>query len=166
METGVSNWKDVVEIIVWLVGAGSLALAAYSYYLSRKQLSFAVIVSCTERFQKIMPNLKSPDDKIRKNAIKQYVDLCHEELFYFKHGYLHDEIIQEWIDGMIFYLPHFKDGENVNRDECCLKELADGDFLHDYQRIRQSFAVTREYDLLNSNDRRELVEIVKSSLRN
>ena len=66
-----------------------------------------------------MPKLKSQDKNERQEAIKQYIDLCNEELFYFKHGYLPEEIVNEWLDGMIYYLPHFDGEKNVNNDECC-----------------------------------------------
>jgi hypothetical protein len=35
------------------------------------------------------------------------VDLCNEELFYFVEGYLPQEVIREWLTGMVLYLPHY-----------------------------------------------------------
>jgi len=165
METGINSLKDILQLIIGLVGAGSLAVAAYSYYLSKKQLNFAVIINCTERFQKIFPQLKSEDEDEKLKAVKLYVDLCNEELFYFKHKYLPDEIVDEWIDGMIYYLPHFKDGENVNEDENYLKEIVEKSFLHDYPRIRESFTVSKKFNLAEGEERKELVEIIKANLK-
>ena len=72
METGINNLKDLFQIIIWLIGAGSLAVAAYSYYLSKKQLNFAVIIKCTERFQNILPQLESEDENERRKGIVEY----------------------------------------------------------------------------------------------
>lgn len=168
METGINNLKDFLEIFVWLVGAGSVIYASYSYKTSQKQLNFAVIVSCTERFQKIMPQLKSEDTKEKQRAIKAYVDLCNEELFYFKHKYLPEEIVEEWLDGMIYYLPHFKNGRNVNDSEHCLKEV-DAKMLGEYPQIKKAFEIDsdfnyEEFSFNDSQQRKKLTENIKSNL--
>jgi hypothetical protein len=165
METGINNLKDLIEVIVWIVGASSLAFAAYTYYLSKKQLNFAVIISCTERFQIIMAQLKSTNDEERKRAVKQYVDLCHEELFYFRHNYLPDEIIDEWLDGMLYYLPHFVKGNNENRNPDYLKEINDLNLSEEYPKLEEVLRVNQPYDVTKPEQRKELVRIVKSNLR-
>lgn len=169
MELGINNLKDLIEIVVWLVGAISLIYAAYSYKTSQKQLNFAVIISCTERFQKIMPQLKSEDNEERQRAVKAYIDLCNEELFYFKHDYLPKEIIGEWLDGMIYYLPHFKNGKNVNNSEHCLKEI-DSEIIKEYPQIREVFEIgsnfeNEKFDFDELQHRERLVEIVKANLK-
>lgn len=168
METGISNLKDILELIIGFVGAGSLAYASYGYYLSKKQLNFAVIINCTERFQKIYPQLESEDKNERVKAAKLYIDLCNEELFYFKQKYLPEEIIVEWIDGMLHYLPHFKEGRNIN--ENALKEIEEYDLLREYPRLKNAFKINKNFnresfDLKNQNDRNELVAIVRKNLR-
>ena len=170
METGINNLKDLLEILVWLVGAFSLIYAAHSYKTSQKQLNFAVIVSCTERFQKTMPQLKSKYTVERERAIKAYVDLCNEELFYFRHNYLPKEIIEEWLDGMIYYLPHFKNGINVNNSEHCLKEI-DSKMLEEYPQIKEAFEIDNDFEyenfnFKNSQQRRKLVENIRYNLTN
>lgn len=170
MQTGMNNLKDFLDIFVWLVGAGSLIYAANSYKTSQKQLNFAVIISCTERFQKIMPQLKSTYTDERERAIKAYVDLCNEELFYFKHDYLPKEIIGEWLDGMIYYLPYFKNGINVNNSEHCLAEI-DDEMLEEYPQIKEAFEISGdfnkdEFNLKDMQQRKKLVENIKSNLKN
>jgi hypothetical protein len=165
MKTGIENLKDLIEVIVWIVGAASLAFAAYTYRLTKNQFNFAVITSCTERFQRIMAELKSSNGDQRLRAIKQYIDLCNEELFYFKNNYLPQEVIDEWIDGMVFYLPHFLEGENVNQSSDYLSEIIQSNLLEDYPRIRQAFIVTKKYDLANEDERAELVRTVKRNLK-
>lgn len=165
METGIDNLKDLIEVVVWIISAGSLAFAAYTYHLSKKQFNFAVITSCTDRFQKIMGQLKSEDEGERLRATKQYVDLCNEELFYFKNRYLPDEVIDEWIEGMIYYLPHLEDGKNVNQGSDHLVEIIEKNLLEDYPRIRNAFIVDRKYNLSDESDRRDLVRSVKRRLK-
>lgn len=171
METGVNNLKDFLEILVWLVGAGSLIYAAHSYKTSQKQLNFAVIVSCTERFQKIMPQLKSENAGERQCAIKAYIDLCNEELFYFKHKYLPEEIVEEWIDGMVYYLPQFEgkfDAEELEQETKNNQELpeqiAEQKLLAEYPRIKEAFTVGRYYDVSKKSERMELINRIKLNL--
>lgn len=94
----------------------SILYSLRSVQLSRKQLNFAAIISCTEPFQTIISELKSSNTSVEMGAVKRYVDLCNEELFYFKHNYLPNEIVDEWLEGMIYYLPHLtEDGQNLKK---------------------------------------------------
>lgn len=170
METGINNLKDLLEILVWLIGAFSLIYAAHSYKTSQKQLNFAVIVSCTERFQKIMPQLKSENASERQHAIKAYIDLCNEEMFYFKHKYLPDEIVEEWLDGMIYYLPHFKNGQIIDNSKHYLTEI-NAEMLEEYPQIKKAFEIDsnfeyESFDFEDSQQRKNLVENIKSNLKN
>lgn len=169
METGINNLKDLLEILVWLVGASSLIYAAYSYKASQKQLNFAVIVSCTERFQKIMPLLKSEDADERQRAVKAYIDLCNEELFYFKHNYLPEEIVEEWLEGMIYYLPRFRNGKIIDSSNHHLTEI-NNKTLEEYPQIRNAFEIRNEFeyesfDYEEQSHRKILIENIKSNLK-
>ena len=169
METGIDSLKDLLEILVWLIGASSLIYAAYSYKTSQKQLNFAVIVSCTERFQKIMPQLRSADVVERQRAIKAYIDLCNEELFYFKHKYLPKEIVEEWLDGMIYYLPPIKNEKIVSSANHYLKEI-DDEMLEEYPQLRKAFEIESDFECENfdykdSQQRKNLVENIKINLK-
>ncbi len=113
MTTGLTSLKDVLESLAYvaqIVGVVVLLYVAYSYLLQRKQLNFDVMTSCTARFQDILPLLRSEVQEERDKGEEQYVDLCNEQLFYFANGYLPPEVIEEWLDGMVLYLPHY-DGE-------------------------------------------------------
>jgi hypothetical protein len=165
MDTGMKSVKDWIEVIAWIIGAGSLAFTAYTYYLNKKQLSFSVIISCTERFQAIMATLKSSAGEGRLSAIKQYVDLCNEELFYFKNKYLPDEVVDEWLDGMVYYLPHFNGNEDVNQNPDCLKEISKENLLADYPRVKDAFTVNAVYKVESKSERRRLIERIKKNLK-
>ncbi len=151
MESGFNTVKDYLEVIIWLAGSGALVYAASTYRLNKNQFSFAVMTSCIDRFQKVMAQLKSTDEDLRSEALQRYVDLCNEELFYFKNNYLPEEVVNEWIEGMIFYLPHFDEsGNNLNHDPIA-DEIVEKDLLKDYPRIRKALSVREPYPL-NTED--------------
>jgi hypothetical protein len=143
----------------------SILYSLRSVQLSRKQLNFAAIISCTERFQAIMPELQSDDTAVKVRATKRYIDLCNEELFYFKHNYLPNEIVDEWLEGMIYYLPHLtEDGQNLNEDDSCLCQIHIENLLGDYPRLKDAFTVSRKYNLGQKSDREALVTSVRRKL--
>jgi len=164
MELGIKTFKDLIEVIVWIVGAASLAVAAYSYLLNRNQFNFSVITSCTERFQRIMFQMKLSDGTEKEMALKQYIDLCNEELFYFKNKYLPDEVIYEWIEGMIYYLPHYLNSKNVNLEETA-KEIDKANLLDGYSRIKNAFTVDREYNLEHIQERERLISLIRRNIK-
>lgn len=161
----------MIEVIALFISAGSslisaaaLAFAAYTYRINRNQLNFAVIANCTDRFQRIMARMKANDEAEKSKAIKQYVDLCNEEMFYFKNGFLPPEIADEWLDGMIYYLPHIVDGANVNPNEVAhqidLPELSD-----EYPRVYGALQFDEEFRLNRAPTRLQLVSRVKANVR-
>jgi len=75
-----------VAYLAEVVAAAAIVVAVLSYALSRKQLNFDVITSCTTRWQQIMPAMIRPKDDRSSDVEERYVDLCNEELFYFKEG--------------------------------------------------------------------------------
>ena len=143
----------------------SIGFTAVTVQLNRKQLNFSAIISCTKRFQEIIGQLKSADPALKAGTVKRYVDLCNEELFYFKHKYLPDEIIDEWLEGMIYYLPHItKNSQNVNEEPTCLREIHDEGLLDDYPRLKDTFTVSRAYNLGEKSDRDALISGIKQRL--
>lgn len=165
MKWGIESFKDFVELLSWVVGAISLAVAAFTYALGKSQFNFAVITNCVERYQSIMAKIRSGNGEERIEALKRYVDLCNEELFYFKNRYVPEEVVDEWIEGMICYLPqYFKIEERYIKTEYA-PEIVDLDLLKDYPRIRKSFTVYRKYDLSREIDRYALIKDIKHNLK-
>ncbi len=158
MKLGIESVKDIIEVLAWIVGAGSLAFATYTYRLNRSQFNFAVMTSCVDRFQRIIAQLKYGNDQEREQALRQYIDLCNEELFYFQNRYLPDEVIDEWLEGMIGYLPCF-DGKGENLNPGCLPGIIEQDLLADYPRIRKAFTVGKPYKVT-----KELISLIKENL--
>ncbi len=161
MGTSVTILREVLESLAYLaqiVAVGVLIYAARSYLLQRQQLNYDVITNCTQRFQEILPGLYSDDDKEREQSKIRYVDLCNEELFYFAEGYVPPDVIREWIDGMVLYLPHHNDGAwcptPEDHDE---RHRISPQLLDRYSRISKIFDVGECYDLETPNRRSELV---------
>jgi hypothetical protein len=156
--------QDIIGVISCIVAIVAAAVAVYAYLLNRNQFRFAVMISCIDRFQKIIPGVRSRIEQDREKAVRQYIDLCNEELFYFQKNYLPDEVIDEWLDGMIQYLPHFNEkGDNLNPN--CIPEIIEQDLLADYPRIRRAFTVNEQYDLKNDSRRRALISLIRENLK-
>jgi hypothetical protein len=167
METGINSLKDILQLIIGFIGVGSLAFTAYSYHLSKKQFNFAVIINCTERFQKILPLLESEDQAELEKAIGLYIDLCNEQLFYFENKYLPKEIIEEWTDGMLDYLPYFdENGNNINKN--LLSEKIETHKSFDKNpRLRKTFTAsnkTKKLVLRDEQFKKKFISNVKENL--
>jgi hypothetical protein len=90
---------ETIAQLATIIGVLSLIAALYAWRQSRDTFHQAVIVSCTNRFQKLSPSLQL--DKLSSNVIQQYLELCNEELFYFEKRYLPQPVIDEWVEGML-----------------------------------------------------------------
>ena len=112
---GIDSFKDLIETIALLIGTAAIIWGVLTYQVTRNQFNFSVMIRCIERFQKILPQMNSADAEVKLQAIRQYIDLCNEELFYFKYYYVPDAVIDEWIEGMASYLPWFsQEDRNLN----------------------------------------------------
>ena len=158
MSWGFDTVKDGIEVAVWIIGFIAIFYAIRTFRVTNNQFQFDVMLSCIERFQKLVPTLdiENPD------TIQKYVDLCNEELFYITNDYLPKEVVREWLDGMIQELPHINDaGQNLND-----KSLVKIEDLTDYPRIRNAFKVTKHYNLKNINDRQALINSIQKQMKN
>jgi hypothetical protein len=166
MKLGIESLKDLVELISWIVGAVSLAIATYTYRVSRNQFNFSVITNCVERYQSIMAKLRTSPPDERLNVLQRYIDLCNEELFYFKNRYIPEEVVDEWIDGMLSFLPVKVKSENTYINTSYAPEIIEKDLLKDYPRIKKTFTVYRKLDLTIAAERVELLREIKFNVRN
>ncbi|HZB10109.1 MAG TPA: hypothetical protein VE525_13465 [Rubrobacter sp.] len=102
--------------------------------------------------------MEEEDKRKKHQAKKRYVDLCNEQLFYFRSGYLPREVIEEWLESMIDYLPLFDDATGeVHPDHLGIVE---SELLKDYPTIRRVFAVDASYDLTSRDQRMAFVQQV------
>jgi hypothetical protein len=141
-----------------IAGGLGLFVAAGTYLIHRNQFNFNMIVSCNQRFQEVLVDLEEEDKRKKHQAKKRYVDLCNEQLFYFRSGYLPREVIEEWLESMIDYLPLFDDATGeVHPDHLGIVE---SELLKDYPTIRRVFAVDASYDLTSRDQRMAFVQQV------
>lgn len=146
MGLGIDTVKDAIQTIVAVIGIIAIVIGVIGYFLSKNQFGFNVTVRCVEKFQKILPELETLDKKTphhKERILRQYIDLCEEELFYFKKRYLPREIIEEWIEGMLNYLPLYDGHGNLLNENCKLRDIDKSPLLSGYPRIRDCFG----YDL-------------------
>lgn len=164
---------DIVSQITQIIGALAVLAAAYTYVVHRKQLNFDVMTKCTERFRSIVSDLSSQDQDKRQRAQREYVDLCNEQLFYFGANYLPDAVVNEWLDGMIDYLPQTKSRpeSNVPPEVHCenfsCKKPIPPEILEGYSRTSNAFYAGegRPYNLNCSEQRAQYIERIKGQLQ-
>ncbi len=161
---GIDSIKDLIETIALVGGAIAIIWGIRTYNITRSQFSFSVMISCIDRFQAIMADMNSSNLDVKLQAIKKYVDLCNEELFYFKNGYLPEEVTDEWIEGMMIFLPWF-DSEEKNLNESAIREIVTQDLLKNYPRMKAAFRVNRLYDMNIFGERMALVLRIKQNLK-
>ncbi|XSG75409.1 hypothetical protein ACP8Y2_00130 [Herpetosiphon llansteffanensis] len=132
----------------------------------QKQFSFEIITSCTTRFQEILELIDSPDEKQKIRGYKKYIDLCNEELFYFQQGYIPNDIVKEWLDGMIVFIPHYdKNEKKGDNDKIQEKFISDNKLLENYPRIKNIFIVDKVYDINKPKERINLVEELLKNIK-
>ncbi len=96
---------------------------------------------------------------------KSYIDLCNEELFYYQMEYVPDQIMDEWIDGMLSYLPLYdRDGHLVYADYKLMGVLRQDD-LDDYPRIKDALIVRQRDNLEPSEQLDRYIEQIKNNLK-
>ena len=165
---------NILSQLLQIAGALAILAAAYTYVVHRKQLNFDVIRGCSEKFQKVMVEMRSSDPHTAEQAERQYVDLCNEQLFYFGARYLPDAVVDEWLEGMIDYLPQLKavgtsvgEAPSPHTEDYRNKEAVSPELLAGYPRISEAFLVSngdsgaRPYDLDNPEERLQLIQHVK-----
>ncbi len=134
------NLKDLFEFIA----AIAIIFAAGQIWINRKQLFLSTIAKCIADYRSVLGLEK---ESVDKTAILKYLDLCNEELFYFKHRYLPLKIAYEWVDGMLNYIPITDKQTNILNPKNCLQYLMDNPhILNQYPRILVSFEVSGKYD--------------------
>lgn len=89
-------------------------IVVVQYLLTKKQLHQATIARCIDAFRDF-GNVDSETSE--SGALKKYIDLVNEELFYIQHQYIPKDIAIEWIDGMLDMIPLY----SVNGDLLKLK---------------------------------------------
>ncbi len=153
--------------IAQIAGGVALFIAAGTYLIHRKQLNFNLIMNCNQRFQDIMVDLENANPKEEDKpkvlrAKKRYVDLCNEQVFYFRNGYLPREVMEEWLESMVDYLPLF-DVSGKARTDC--PGFVEPDLLEDYPTIREVFVVDGVDAPTSPDHRKALARRIGKSVR-
>ena len=153
----VENVRDAVQTFAVLAGSLSLVTATIAYLLSRKSLQFSVMIACIERFQDLLPSLDS--DEVAERDVLRYLDLCNEELFYFKQRYLRNEVALEWIDGMVRFLPLLNETTKSPWDGQSYLAASDK-LIQKFPRVQYAFSTPALPNLATQEARRRYIERV------
>lgn len=103
------------------------------------------MISCIDRYQQLIGDLG--DATIAPDSLRKYIDLCNEEFFYFRHGYLPNEVVNEWLDGMISLMPQISENSKIAASD-----------LEEYPRLRNAFVVDCAYVITNPDERRAFIK--------
>ncbi|MGI4886180.1 MAG: hypothetical protein ACRYFR_14585 [Janthinobacterium lividum] len=144
---------ESISQVATIAGVIGLGFAFLALRQSRASFHQTVIVSCTNRFQKLSPHLKvdSPTNKF----VQQYIELCNEELFYFENEYLPQAIIDEWLEGMLYFIGLWRGKELLflpGQPENCPQSESEGrrfaTQMHEeakkYPRLCQAFTISAD----------------------
>jgi hypothetical protein len=103
-------WLEIAEKVATIVSAVAVLFAVLAWRQQqqdsahqRRDLSFQILTTCNSRFYDIVDDLTTGE--LAQASLRQYIDLCHEELFYAENGYIEQNIVFEWLDGMLGFLP-------------------------------------------------------------
>jgi len=169
----ISSFLADIATIIALLGI------VYAYFFSRKQIHFSTIEKCINDYRQLYH--KYEDQYDNPKFLGQYLDLVNEELFYIEKGYLPKEVSEEWIDGMIDYLPFFNKSELVvsrKFNEFHISENVKSR-LYSYPRILKFITVKEEVDFekiflplsdedlieIRSSERKKLIKLLKRNLK-
>lgn len=169
----ISNFLANLATIIALPGI------LISYIISKKQIHFSTIEKCINDYRQLYHKYEDKYDNPK--FLGQYLDLVNEELFYIEKGYLPKEVAEEWIDGMIDYLPFFyKSGiiesrkfNEFHNSESIKKRL------YSYPRILKFINVREEIDFekiflplsdngsidIRFSERKRLIKLLKRNLK-
>lgn len=161
---GVSTIKEALELLALIFGIGSIFWAMYTFTFSRNQFHHEVMISCIERFQSIIPDLNPEAIDREIDALHKYIDLCNEELFYFKGNYMPKEVAIEWLDGMIAYLPLF-DERGFVLSNGKFNEIIECNMLENYPRIRKAFRISSLPNMKDAEARKRCIETILKNLK-
>lgn len=141
-----TSFRDYLEIIyfsVMIIGSLSILVIFLSYYLSKKHFNHNILIECNKRYQEILkqnPCWVNPEI----NILRQYLDLCSDELFYQQKKYIQDGIINDWLDGMISLLPHYIGDKNHNSDCKWINIKENENIYSNYKRVKATFSFISE----------------------
>ncbi len=158
----IENVKDVAQTVAFVLGSLSLVVATIAYLLSRKGLQFNVMIACIQRFQDLLPSLDGDD--LAEGHVRQYLDLCNEELFYFQKNYLRKEVALEWIEGMLRFLPLINEDTKSPWDGTSYLASSDK-LIHQFPRVAHAFSTATFPDLATQEARRRYVERILNRAR-
>lgn len=154
---------EIISFIATIIGMTALFFGYRTHRISYKQLNFQIVDRCTTRFHQVIQNLhKNPD---HSDAVAAYLGLCNEEIFYFKHRYLPEDIILEWLEGMTNTVPHWVEGQNINHHPDCVQYVfGQTNLMLSYQRLRRAFTFesVEEYENLKANKKAFLRKVIRN----
>lgn len=157
---------ELANLIISGITALAILFAVVQIRINKKQLFLSTITKCVSDFRNLGELKRQTEDTI---LINRYVDLTNEELFYFEHNYIPKDIMKEWIDGMIDFIPITNRKGQILNKKYCVKYIADhrSIIFQNFPRIQYTFEINKTYDfrLIYSTDESKRIDRVKERKR-
>lgn len=165
------NWTTLIANLATAFGIIGFIALYLSHQQNHKHFSFTVMISCVDRFHKLIPLINDGKDN---SSLKQYIDLTSEEFFYFQQNYIPKDVIVEWLDSIINYFPLYVKNVTVpiNFDYIPYQSIHSDALLAGYPRLRKAFLLHGNYDASIIYDRENIgyrksrKELIKEVARN
>jgi hypothetical protein len=130
------------ELFYYTFAILTFMVAFYTFNVYRQQLYGAIISRCIDIYRKDFFDLSSSSNE--KKCL-DYIDFVNEELFYYQNSYISKKVANEWVDGMIEFLPiHYKD--KIVNESNCLHQIKKLHLLQKYPRVMKSFTICKVYN--------------------
>ena len=157
---------ELANLIISGITALAIVFAVVQIRINKKQLFLSTITKCVSDFRNLGELNRQTVDTI---IINRYVDLTNEELFYFEHNYIPKDIMKEWIDGMIDFIPITNSKGHILNKKYCVKYIANNRSIifQNFPRIQHTFEISKTYDfsLIYSTDESKRIDRVKERKR-
>lgn len=145
--------SKVINLILSTITTCTVIFTFYQLKVNQKQLHLSTITKCIIDFRNLGILTKETNDPV---VLNHYIDLTNEELFYFQHKYIPEEVSKEWIDGMISFMPMTNRKHEILNADYCVTHLAlqRNEYLKGFPRVQNAFEISGEYDfdLIYSRD--------------
>lgn len=153
---------EILSLIISAITASAIVFAVVQIKINEKQLFLSTITKCIADFRNLGELNRQTTDPV---IINRYVDLTNEELFYFQHNYIPKDIMKEWIDGMIDFMPITNINGQILNKKYCIKYIASNRSMvfQNYPRVQNAFEINKIFDfrLIYTTDESKRIDKVK-----
>lgn len=156
------HWSSILANIVTALGILSFIGLYLAHRQTQSQFRFTVMLSCIDRFQQLVPIIRNDENDTTR--LKKYIDLTNEEFFYFQRNYIPKEVMIEWMDTIVEYLPIYTRNSSapINYSTWIVKLIHDENLVKGYPRLLHALTIgAADIDV---RDKERLIRLISKNL--